>query len=168
MKKKIIKFLMKIYLTLRKLWDPLKEPTEVREEYNCNRVLFSKRINSFEYKPDPLKGLFDHTVDPNLFFDETKKSGRDCDDFQRQWSWWGRYNGYKAYEYVVCEPTTIKNAFSTMHVIGTLQDERTKGWYLTNYRIYGSFATEEDALRYITEFQDYTENCIIVKYREVK
>ena len=159
---------MKMYLTLRKLWDPLKEPTKVREEYNCSKTAFSKRINSFKYKADPLGGLLDHTADPNKFFDDTRESGRDCDDFQRQWSWWGRYNGYKACEYVVCEPTTIKNAFSTMHVIGTLQDEKTKDWYLTNYKIYGPFATEEDALRYITNFQSYTENCIIVKYREVK
>ena len=168
MKKKIIKLLMKVYLSLRKLWDPLKRPSKVLDEYKRDMLDFSKRINSFEYKYDPLKGLIDHTADPNLFFDDTRESGRDCDDFQRQWSWWGVYNGYKAYEYVICEPTTIKNAFSTMHVIGTLYKEDNKKWFLTNYRSYGPFVTEEEALNYMTVFKDYTEDCVIVKYREVK
>lgn len=168
MNKKIVKALMKGYLTLRKLWDPLKEPVKVADEYHRSGSEFSDRINSFEYKADPLGGLFDHTADPNKFFDNTRESGRDCDDFQRQWSWWGRYNGYKAYEYVICDPTTIKTAFSTMHVIGALQDERTRMWYLTNYNIYGPFVTEEDALGYMRNFESYEKDTVIVKYREVK
>ena len=165
---KITRFLMKAYLTLRKLWDPLTKPTKVENEYNCSMDQFSKRINSFEYKPDPLNGLLDHTADPNKFFDNTRESGRDCDDFQRQWSWWGKYNGYKSYEYVICDPSTIKKAFSTMHVIGTLQDEKTGHWFLTNYKSYGPFVLEEDALLYMANFPSYSENRTIVKYREVK
>jgi len=168
MNKSIVKALMKGYLTLRKLWDPKKKPLKVREEYNLSAEKFQDKINSFEYKADPLGGLFDHTADPNKFFDNTKESGRDCDDFQRQWSWWGVYNGYESYEHVICDPSSIKTAFSTMHVIGTLKSKETSKWFLTNYYIYGPFETEDDALEYMRNFKSYRKNRVTVKYRRIK
>lgn len=57
MNKRVVKALMKGYLTLRKLWDPLKEPLKVRDEYDRTSHEFQERINSFEYKADPLQGF---------------------------------------------------------------------------------------------------------------
>lgn len=168
MNKAFVSIIMKGYLALRKLWDPIIEPVKVREEYNRSSFDFQKRILSFEYKADPLGGLFDHTADPNLFFDNTKESGRDCDDFQRQWSWWGIYNGYEPTEYVICDPSTLKSTFSTMHVIGVLKDKESNKYFLTNYRMYGPFGSEDEALDYMKNFKDYTENRLTVKYREIK
>ena len=168
MNKRVVKALMKGYLTLRKLWDPLKEPLKVRDEYDRTSHEFQERINSFEYKADPLQGLFDHTADPNKFFDDTRESGRDCDDFQRQWSWWGIYNGYESTEYVICDPTSLKTAFGTMHVIGVLKSKKTGKYFLTNYRMYGPFDDEEVALDYMKYFNSYKEDRLWVKYREIK
>ena len=169
MNKKLVKFLMKGYLGLRKLWDTVKEPTKVREEYNRDSIDFQERINSFEYKADPFGGLFDHTADPNKFFEDTRKSGRDCDDFQRQWSWWGYYNNYISIEYVICDPTTIRTAFRTMHVIGVLKDKNNpRRCFLTNYRMYGPFENEDKALDYMKYFESYKKDRVWVKYKEIK
>jgi len=168
MNKKLVKALMKGYLTLRKLWDPLKKPDKVLNEYECSSSKFQEKILSFDYKADPLSGLFDHTADPNNFFDNTKKSGRDCDDFQRQWSWWGVYNGYESVEYVICDPTNIKTAFGTMHVIGVLRNKDTDRFFLTNYNMYGPFESEEKVLDYMQYFPSYEKDRVWVKYRKVK
>lgn len=159
---------MKAYLKLRKLWDPLRRPYKIIKEYDCTSQEFQKKINSFEYEPDPLGGLFDYTADPNKFFDDSKESGRDCDDFQRQWSWWGVYNGYESTEYVICDPTSIKTAFGTMHVIGVLKNKQTGKYFLTNYYMYGPFESEEDSLDYMKYFSSYEEDRVWVKYRNVK
>lgn len=159
---------MKAYLNLRKIWDPLRKPNKVMKEYECSSSRFQDRINSFEYKADPLSGLFDHTADPNKFFDNTRESGRDCDDFQRQWSWWGVYNGYESTEYIICDPTTLKSAFSTMHVIGVLRNKETGRFFLTNYNMYGPFEDEEKALDYMRYFPSYMKDKLWVRYRKVK
>lgn len=164
MKKSIIKFLMKVYLKMRKGWDPLTVPSKIRDEFNIKMNDFSKRINSMPYKSDPLKGLLDNTADPNTFFDN-KEHNRDCDDFQRMWSWWGVFNGYKAKEYVICDPTTVRTAFQTMHVIGTL--EKDGKFYLTNYRPSGPFDSEKKALEQMAKYHTYKDDRVIVYYREI-
>lgn len=114
---------------------------------------------------DPINGLMDNTYDPNKFY-EDRNHDRDCDDFQRQWSWYGVYNGYTSKEYVICNPESIKKAFGTMHVIGTLEKEN-KFW-LTNYDLYGPFETEEKALDYMKYFPSYKTDRVVAFYRDVK
>lgn len=165
MLKAIIRFLMKIYLRLRKLWDPIIIPTKTRDNYKCNMQTFFKRINMLPYKADPLKGLLDHTADPDTFFDD-KESGRDCDDWARVASWWGVFHDYKAKEWVICDPSSIRKAFNTMHVITTLSKEDK--YYLINYKPQGPFESEEEALNYMQTYLSFQDNRVIVFYREIK
>lgn len=165
MKKAIVSFLMKVYLRLRRLWDPIIIPTKTRENYKCNMQTFFKRINLLPYKADPLRGLLDHTADPDTFFDE-KESGRDCDDWARVASWWGVFHGYKAKEWVICNPKTIRNAFSTMHVITTY--EKDGRFWLINYMYQGPFGSEQEALDYMANYKSYADGNVTVFYREIR
>ena len=165
MKEDTLKKLMKIYLTLRKFWDPIIVPKDL-SPYRVSAEEFSRAINAMEYKQDKINGLIDRTDDPNTFFDETKESDRDCDDFQRQYSIWGVVNNCKATEWVVCSNTSVLNAINTMHVIGTL--EQGGKYWLTNYEMYGPFNSEEEALDYMKWFPSYMEERVIVKYRDIE
>ena len=165
MRKAIIRFLMKVYLKIRKHWDPLIIPNKIRYEFEVEMQPFTKRINALPYKSDYMGGLLDNTSDPNTFFD-SKEHERDCDDFQRMWSWWGVLNEYSAKEYVICNPSSIRNAFQTMHVIGTL--EKDGKFYLTNYYPSGPFDTEEQALEYMNHYLSYSGDRVIVFYRDIK
>lgn len=165
MKETTLKKLMKFYLSLRKLWDPIIVPKDL-SIYRVSAEEFSKTINAMEYKQDKINGLIDRTDDPNTFFDKNKVSDRDCDDFQRQHSIWGVVNGYVAKEWVVCSNTSVLNAINTMHVIGTLEKENQ--YWLTNYGYYGSFNSEEEALNYMKMWSSYERETVIVPYREIK
>lgn len=162
---KIIRFLMKVYLRCRKWWDPIIIPTKTKDNYKCNMQTFFKRVNALPYKQDPLKGLLDHTADPDTFFDD-KESGRDCDDWARVASWWGVFHDYKAKEWVICDPSSIKRAFQTMHVITTL--EKDGKFWLINYQPQGPFESEELTLDYMKWYPSYKDNRTIVFYREIR
>lgn len=165
-RKKRIALLMNVYLKAVNAFRPVKFPSINSEKYKLSEKAFSEEINRMEYKADKLGGLIDSVADPDTFFDDSKTFGRDCDDFQRQWSIFGTRNGYVAKEYVVCDPTTFLSAFQTMHVIGTLS-KNNKFW-LTNYEMYGPFDSEEDALSYMSKFNTYSKNKCIVFSREIK
>lgn len=165
MRKAIIRFFMKIYLKARKHWDPLIIPNKIRDEFNVDSSDFARRINAPPYKSDHLGGLIDNTSDPNTFFD-AKEHERDCDDYQRMWSWWGVFNGYNVKEFVICNPTTIRGAFQTMHVIGVLEKEGR--FFLTNYYMLGPFTSEDEALGYMEHFLSYKGDRTVVFYRDIK
>ena len=126
---------------------------------------FSRLINSFEYKADPYGGLWDFIDTPDNFFNKDKKEGRDCDDWSRMWSLWGVYNKYRAYEYVVCNPTTLKSTFSTMHCITVLYKDNK--YWLMNYKPYGPYCTLDEALDALRGWKDYATNKLVVLDREI-
>ena len=167
MKASSIKKLIRIYLKLtRKLTRDLKLPSnKTRNYFDLSMIEFSKLINSFEYRMDPLKGAIDYIAHPDSFFDKSKKQGRDCDDWSRMWTLWGLYHGYRAYEYVVCDPSSLKTAFNTMHCITVL--ERKDKFYLMNYKYYGPFSTIEAALNKLKTWPSYSQNLLIVQDREL-
>lgn len=160
--KALKKFLIEIYATLFLKSKKVKWPDKSREEFNRNMRDFSERINSFPYKSDPIGGLIDYIDHPDNFFKEDKTEGRDCDDWARMWSIWGALNGYKAQEWVVCNP---KKMFSTMHAITTL--EKDGSYYLMNYYFYGPYDSEESALAMMSNFTSYVDDIIIIKAKEV-
>lgn len=156
---------MTLYLKIVNLFRKITLPRHYLSNYSLNITAFEDLINSYPYKMDPLHGAWDYIADPDDFFDEKRKSGRDCDDFQRQWSLWAIYQGYTAREYVICDPSSIKTAFNTMHVIGTIRTG--KKYYLSNYRIKGPFRTEEEALDYMKNYPSYEKDSLIVFSREL-
>ena len=138
--------LLKLYAKIRKCMNPVKMPISTEWEIykNLSMSAFSKRINSFPYKSDPVGGLFDHTASFEHFIDPTVKSGRDCDDFARMWLLWGMCNGYRAVEVLV---TSKKHLFKDSHVVTVLyKDEK---YILCNYRTYPATSSFVSALDYL-------------------
>lgn len=158
---------MKAYLKIVNCFRKITYPKTSKEYFKLPDYKFSQLINSFPYKADPGRGLFDYVDTPDNFFDPEKKEGRDCDDFQRMWSLWGTYNGYQAKEFVICDPSSIKSAFQTMHVIGVLKDLRESRYFLTNYQFYGPYRSEEEALECMGAWKDYNSARLIVFSREI-
>lgn len=165
--RKLIEFLMKAYLKIVNFFRKIVYPNTTKKYFKVPDYEFNKLINQFPYKADPLNGLLDYVDTPDNFFNPDKKEGRDCDDFQRMWSLWGTYNGYQSKEFVICDPTSIKSAFSTMHVIGILKDLNKQRYFLTNYQFYGPFNTEEEALGYMKNWASYQKDSLIVFSREI-
>lgn len=128
------KFLLEKYAILRARLNPIKLETS-HKYWNDYMTMpmwaFSDAINSFQYKPDKLKGLIDRTDSFSHFINPDVRSDRDCDDFARMWTMWGIENGYKAIEVIV---TTRKKFFQNSHVVTFLQDK--DGYQLMNYRPY--------------------------------
>lgn len=161
--KAIKKFLIKLYVVLFIRTRKVKWPDKSIDEFNRGMDDFSKRINEFPYKSDPLGGLIDYVDHPDNFFDKDKTEGRDCDDWARMWSIWGALHEYKAIEWIVCNPNRM---FKTMHVITTLEDGRK--CYLMNFRPYGPYLTVDEALDKMRSFESYKEDIIIVESRTIK
>ena len=161
--KAIKKFLIKLYVVLFIRTRKVKWPDKSKNEFNRSMDSFSNRINEFPYKSDPLGGLIDYVDHPDNFFKEDKTEGRDCDDWARMWSLWGALHDYKATEWIVCNP---KRMFKTMHVITILEESRK--FYLMNFRPYGPYSTEEEALDRMRYFDSYKEDIIIVKSRSIE
>lgn len=139
----MIRTLVKIYATIRGWLNPVRFPEEENPVWKKVRELsmsdFSKWVNSFEYKSDPLMGLLDHTQTFEHFADPDSKDSRDCDDFARMWFLWGVYNGYYATEYIVGDDS-IPPKF---HVVTVLQ--QYSGLYtLCDYQYYGPFQTLDE------------------------
>lgn len=144
----IFKRLVKFYAWLTRILRKVKISDS--EVYKLSAEEFSKKINEMDYKADPIGGLIDYVADPDQFFDKNRKSGRDCDDWARQWSIWGHHNGYIAEEYIVYDP---KRPFNTMHVITLLW--KNGNCYLANYYLYGPFDSMEKALDYLRNYKSY-------------
>ena len=160
------KIFVKIYAWFRGLFDkkkPIKD--EKLEEFFIESDMkeFSDKINSFEYKSDAIGGLIDVTRSPEHFFDETITVGRDCDDWARMWSYWGNYHGYRAFEYILVNPSAV---FSTAHIITVLKNGTEI--ILCNYRpIKSGFKTVEEAVEYMKEaWPTKYEKLCYVKYKE--
>lgn len=158
-----MKKLIKLFLTIANIFRKVKVIDS--EIYHLDMYKFSEEVNKMPYKADPLGGLIDNVADPETFFDE-KDESRDCDDWARQWSIWGINNGYKAYEYVVWNPTNIVKTFSTMHVITILEKEDK--FYLMNYVPYGPFSSVEKCMEYMRYFPSYKDNMDFTFSREIK
>lgn len=146
----MIKTLVKFYAWLTRIFRKIKISNA--EVYKLKSNEFSEKINNMPYKSDPLGGLIDYVADPDEFFDAEKESGRDCDDWARQWSIWGYHNGYIAEEYFVYNPSKL---FSTAHVVTLLWKDRN--CYLANYRLYGPFETSEKALEFLKRYDSYRD-----------
>lgn len=164
---KLIKALMKAYLRIVNLFRKVVYPKDSKFYFEMSKDNFEKEINKFEYKADPIGGLIDYVDTPDHFFNPEKKSGRDCDDWARMWSLWGTYHGYQAREFVVCDPSSIKRAFNTMHVITVLKSLKYNKYFLCNYQMYGPFSTEEMALDYLKNWVSYQDNRLVVFSREI-
>lgn len=162
-KRNHIKIGVQIYLFIVNLFRVVRVLD--KEVYKLSMKEFSDEINRMPYKADPLGGLIDNVADPETFFDD-KDSGRDCDDWARQWSIWGVNNGYKAYEYVVWNPSSLMKAFNTMHVITILKKEDE--CYLMNYTPYGPFSDEECCIDFMKRFKSYVDDMDYTLSREIK
>ena len=160
------KKLISLYLKVARYFGRrLRLPKKYRGYFDMSMHDFSDLINEYDYKQDPLSGLFDYISSPDKFFNPDKKFGRDCDDWSRLWSLWGLYNGYKAYEYVVCDPSSIKKTFATLHCVTVLEKEGK--YYLMNYHPYGPAASKEEALKVLEKVEIYSKNLLIVLDREI-
>ena len=137
------------YGEIRKRYNRLVLPKN-REVYKNDMQKFSDIINSYPYRKDPLFGALDYTRNPDDFYDTSIVFSRDCDDFARQWSLWGLFNGYDAYEILV---TNRESPFKSAHVITVL--EKDAKFYLMNYEHYGQFDTIDDAINYMKQFPSY-------------
>jgi hypothetical protein len=156
---KIIKFVLSIYVIYRKKMNPFKEPSDINF-YKCSMEEMSDKINSMVYLPDRMNGLIDRTDDPDTFYDASKVSDRDCDDFARQWSLWGFYNDYDVWECIVLN---ADKPFSTAHVITILQNIYTKKYWLMNYEPFGEFDTLEESIQYMKWYPSYKDGELIWK-----
>ena len=166
MNQRITKALISFYLKLTRFFGRrLRLPEKSKKYFNLSMIDFSNLINKYEYKSDPLKGALDYIDTPDEFFNENKKSGRDCDDWSRMWSLWGLYHNYRAYEYVICDSSTLKRIFETLHCITVL--EKNNKYYLMNYRYYGPYNSLEKALGALCKWKDYSNNPLVVLDREV-
>lgn len=155
-------FLIKVYNFIFRKNRKVQWPDKSLGEFNKTMEDFSKRIDSFPYKSDLAGGLIDYVARPDEFFDETRTYGRDCDDWARIWSIWGSLHGYKATEWIICDP---RKMFSTMHVFTTLEKEGK--YYLANYGYRGPFSTEKDALKDLNRVPSYSGDVIIIKSKEI-
>lgn len=156
----MFKKLVKFYAFLTRKTRKVKIPDS--NLYRLPADEFSQKVNSMPYKSDPLGGLIDYVADPDKFFDPKRKFGRDCDDWARQWSIWGYYNGYVAEEHIVYNP---KRPFKTMHVVTLLWKDGN--CFLANYHLFGPFQTEEDALDYLKNYSSYKDGLETVFSRRI-
>ena len=156
MMRKLVKFYAWLMRILRKV------KISDSEVYKLSADEFSQKINEMDYKADPLGGLIDYVADPDKFFDKSRKFGRDCDDWARQWSIWGYHNGYLAEEYIVYNP---KRPFRTMHVVTLLWKDGN--CYLANYHLFGPFNSQEEALGYLKNYRSYKDGLETVFSRRI-
>ena len=63
--RKIIKFLMTLYLKIVNLFRKITLPRHYLSNYSLNITAFEDLINSYPYKMDPLGGAWDYIVDPD-------------------------------------------------------------------------------------------------------
>jgi len=155
---KLNKIFEKINPTKSTVWDTVKH-LPLKE--------FSEFINKYEYKPDLLGGLIDHSFgynNPNQFFSDMAYS-RDCGSWARIWSIWCRCNGHKPQEVIV---TTKDHVARDSHVV-CVAEYQGKFWLL-DYEPYGRFPTFEKAVESITgHWKKYTkENLMWTRFNGIQ
>lgn len=175
-------FLFKFIVMLRRLFEPLtwrlfrvKKWQDLPNLMNwdelklLNPTTFSQKINTLDYKWDPIKGLLDHSFPldcPEYFFKDLP-SGRDCDDWARIWVCYYSYKKYEVEEWVV---TTKKHPFTSSHFVAVVKD--INGYRLLNYsRSNNTYATAEEALDELSTWNsgEYkNENRLQCLYRRYK
>jgi len=152
--------ILNTYVERRNKLNPYQEPSGVEWEWakRLDMNEFSIEINKFPYKKDLLYGILDYTGNLDDFFDKDKRFNRDCDNFARAWCVWAKNNGYSFQEYVV---TTKENLFNDAHVIAVIW-EKDK-YYLCNYECYGPYASEQEGLKYMKQWDRYSKGFIYAK-----
>lgn len=162
MLKQIVKFILGIYISIRLRSSPLifkifykkkKYPSVWKDVKDLNMIEFDKKMNSYDYKKEKLKGLLDASFDPetpNYFFSKLPDN-RDCDDFARIWRIYANYHQMPAWEVIISD---IRHPFKKAHVI-TIAKGKDLYW-LFNYHIYGPFKTFENAVEAMYDFS-YTK-----------
>lgn len=117
---------------LENIWDGVK---------NLSMQDFSAYINKYPYKADPLWGLPDYTIqEPNYFFRDDLRFGRDCSDFAQMWYWWAKENGYWAWKVLLYDGWNLKSGHATCVIF---IDGK---YYLADYWIRGEYDTLNQAI----------------------
>ena len=138
--RKIIQFLVKVYLWFRKLFDRPNFEQLPENMRKMTIIRYGLTLLKYPYKSDRLKGLLDKTESIEHFLDKSVTSDRDCDDFARMWSAWLIHNGYKSYEVVLVNPKVPK----ANHVITI--GEKDGRFYLFDYVLKGVYSSFDKAL----------------------
>ena len=149
-----------------KNWESLEEMENFDELKNLSPEDFSKAINKFEYKFDPILGLFDYSfpLDKPQYFFKNLPWGRDCDDWARIWSIYYKNKGIPVQEWVITEK---EHPFTKSHFIAVAKEE--DGWHLLNYNRYPTgHETLEDAIDDIQGWNRgyYKESRLQSRYKE--
>ena len=149
-----------------KNWESLEEMGNFDELKNLSPEDFSKAINKFEYKFDPILGLFDYSfpLDKPQYFFKNLPWGRDCDDWARIWSIYYKNKGIQVQEWVITEK---EHPFTKSHFIAVAKEE--DGWHLLNYNRYPTgHETLEDAIDDIQGWNRgyYKESRLQSRYKE--
>lgn len=149
-----------------KNWESLEEMGNFDELKNLSPEDFSKAINKFEYKFDPILGLFDYSfpLDKPQYFFKNLPWGRDCDDWARIWSIYYKNKGVPVQEWVITEK---EHPFTKSHFIAVAKEE--DGWHLLNYNRYPTgHETLEDAIDDIQGWNRgyYKESRLQSRYKE--
>lgn len=175
MNTKLATILLKMYVPIRKALEKIIFKTfsqnveyELRRWQNAKLMSikqFDAYINSFEYKSDFGKGLFDMSFPikkPEYFFSELDW-GRDCDDFSRIWAIYLKENGWEEITELIV--TNSKKFFSKAHFV-TIAKKEGEYW-LFNYKQYGPFDTFEKAVEDLYRWPSYDKETLAwVKYKE--
>jgi hypothetical protein len=112
-------------------------------------LAYSKLINSYPYKSDPLQGRMDFTyLDPDMFF-IPREEARDCDDFAHMWQLWCEENGYIATQYYVYD--WIKGHEAHMTCVA----KKDGKYWLLDYTPTGPSDTIEGAWEVLIEKYNY-------------
>jgi hypothetical protein len=137
-----MKFLLSVYLKIRKITSPIIYWLMKRTKYK--KVTFPKKwekvkdydakeferiLLEYPYRWDLGKGLIDSSLQEPDFFFIPRKEMRDCDDFARMWFLWAKNKNYPVYEIV----TIRDNKIRTAHVITVF--EMNGVYRLANYQL---------------------------------
>jgi len=155
---KLNKIFERVNPTKSTIWDTVKH-LPLKE--------FSAFINKYEYKPDLLGGIVDHSFsydNPNQFFSNITYNV-DCDNWARIWYIWCRCNGHLPQEVVV---TTKEHMIGDSHVI-CVAKYRGKFWLL-DYKPYGRFPNFDEAVQAVTRhWTKYTkENLMWTRFTGIQ
>lgn len=173
MKKEIVRLVASAYLKIRKIFErrvfevltkEYVEDKNFKEYFKLDIEEFSDKINSYEYKPDLVRGLLDSSFPedkPEYFFSEVTY-GRDCDDWSRVWKIYLELNDWKE----VTEVCVLSkdNPFKTAHFITVAKKDEF--YYCFNYVYTGKkHCTFEKAVKEVTGWNIYDEdNLVYIKY----
>ena len=179
MNKKFMNFLLDLVVKVRgiiepltwklfshKDWESLEDLGSFDDIKDLSPKEFSKSINTFDYKYDPINGLLDYSFpfDKPQYFFKNLPWGRDCDDWARIWSIYYNRKGVPVQEWVVTEK---EHPFTKSHFIAVAKEE--DGWHLLNYNRYPKgHETPEEAINDIEGWNNgyYEEFRLQSRYKE--